>query len=82
MYEASVIPYRIALMTSDEDQNFQSVRLRPHAFLVCCSLGEVRFSLGECAPCQARSVQSGEKFCACSKLGTDSIGQRRPLDVW
>ena len=32
-------------------------------------------------PCQAMSVLSRGKFCSCSKLGTDTTGQRHPLVV-
>ena len=53
---------------------FLSVSHSAHAFLA-------RFSFGECAPCQARPVQSGGKCCVCTKLGTDSTGKKRPLDV-
>ena len=56
---------------SDGEQNFQSIRLRPHAFLVRSSFGDVRSSFGECAPCQFNPAE----FFACTKLGTYSTGK-------
>ena len=53
---------------SEREQNFQPIRLRPHVFLV-------HFSFGKCAPCQARSLQSGGRF------GMDLTGKRHPEHV-
>ena len=46
-----------------------------------CPCPSGRAVSGDCVPCQAIFVLSGEKFCACSKLGTDTTGQRHPLVV-
>ena len=74
LINGTVKPYRIALTDVQRKTEF-SIRSSPFACVSC------RFSFGVCASCQAKCVQSGKKFWTCTKIRTDTTGQRHQLDV-
>ena len=76
--QTPVTKHRIALTDLKPWINAEKINLfvllRSHAFIV-------GFAFVKCVSCLVMPVQSGSKFWACPKLGTDSTVQTLPLVV-
>lgn len=64
-------------LTSDTEQNFQSISLHLYEFLVVFSFNQMCSMLGKVCLFMLKVPSR-----ACSELGIDSTEQRPPVDIW